>query len=97
MTKHTPAPWNEVYRHSSPDYHIIVGADGNKIAEVYGKTNYNAYLIASAPELLEALKHPLINKALSYWVANAKLFDADEFNQFDEIRTQAIAKAEGRA
>lgn len=58
MTKqqHTPGPWKAVYRHGAPDYHNIVDSRGIKIAEVFGETNGNGYLIEAAPEMLEALE-----------------------------------------
>lgn len=55
MMKHSPTPWKAVFRHGSPDYHLIVDANGHKIAEVYGETNDNAYLIESVPEMLELI------------------------------------------
>lgn len=55
--EHSPGPWKAVYRHGGPDYHIIVDSRGVKIAEVFGETNGNGYLIESAPELLDALRH----------------------------------------
>ena len=67
--KHTPGPWqvdgNVVFNPCAP----YTGSSGKMIASVagWGNANWeiqtaNAQLIATAPELLEALKH-IINEA----------------------------------
>lgn len=60
MSKHTAGPWRTVRRSATV---AIENADGDILAEVYGKTTRpekewyaNAELIAAAPDLLEACK-----------------------------------------
>lgn len=57
-TKHTPGPWKV--------FHDCILSDSGKIAEICTKNEIskntwheNAYLIAAAPELLEALQNLL--------------------------------------
>ena len=67
MTQHTPGPWKvEDWRGSgNAPFHpfpVIAGANGHGIAEVLmapPKGTANAYLVAAAPDLLEALKATL--------------------------------------
>ena len=63
-TKHTPGPWR-YYTESQPDGCPIVGSGGPMVAMLAHSVNHpdqsdeanaNAYLIAAAPELLEALE-----------------------------------------
>lgn len=94
-TKHTPGPW--AY-HNTPTPFIHVAAGGLPICQIYTSTAHgqsmgeqfaNARLIASAPELLEALK--ACNEAMNY------------MSEYDIPITlpgqvkAAIAKAEGGA
>lgn len=58
MSKHTPGPWH--IKKQSPRYtnlKQIVGKDDQHVCNVFTQLGHdNANLIASAPELLEALK-----------------------------------------
>lgn len=99
MSKHTPGPWRHVIAKLPVDGafdYAIRDADGELIAEVFGRTsttNYppaeaNARLMAAAPELLAAL------------VGILEIGKRDMSNQkydgyFDSARA-AVAKAEGR-
>ncbi|MFF0984711.1 hypothetical protein [Proteus mirabilis] len=80
--KHTPAPWNLNKR---PDgFNIYDEHSGGFVAHV--PKEYNAHLIASAPELLEQLTR-LRNKIASY-----KPDDDDDLDIVDAV----IAKALGQ-
>lgn len=80
--KHTPAPWNLNKR---PDgFNIYDEHSGGFVAHV--PKEYNAHLIASAPELLEQLIR-LRNKIASY-----KPDDDDDLDIVDAV----IAKALGQ-
>ena len=63
MSNHTPGPW-EIKRHFDPGYKFISAPKHSHLAQVVwcmedeGRSpecEANAYLIAAAPELLEAL------------------------------------------
>ncbi len=63
MTKHTPGPWMDSYRFTPAQAHLEVYASGVRcVAKVFNadftqaEKEANARLIASAPDLLEALK-----------------------------------------
>lgn len=83
-SKHTPGPWKH-----DDTWGLIVATDGSEIAACHAgrtgsatETKANACLIASAPELLEALKGVLA-------VADRRT------KEFDAARA-AIAKAQGQ-
>jgi hypothetical protein len=88
MSKHTPGPW-QVYRRS-----IVTASDKSIVAEIVvngdqSETKSNAYLIAAAPNMLEALKQ----------AKTAMLKTGPRPNTDDEIMhllDAAIAKAEGK-
>jgi hypothetical protein len=98
--KHTPAPWN-IFDSRNAYYPGIEGADGKSVI-VFGtkdewhgvrgdnkeQAEANARLIASAPELLEALKALIKDRDDGYPVG------ADAGEMWNNAR-QAIAKAEG--
>lgn len=61
MSKHTPKPWEVVGPFDDGGYVITEGQDGYTIASVRSDDNASvvrpdAYLIAAAPDLLEACK-----------------------------------------
>lgn len=102
---HTPGPWEKCHDHPNPDtarsiaYIRARGSErSNEIATVYGcngawggdmTPEFNARLIAAAPDMLEALWHAdLILSALS---GGGNVFDSC----IADVRA-AIAKAEGR-
>lgn len=77
---HTPGPW------INTNYRYIDSPSGARIAEVYNHApgyTVNANLLASAPELLEALKDLV-------WIAEATHGAQDEVNKALAV----IAKAE---
>ncbi len=92
MSKHTPGPWvvDDVYN-------LITADNGNvEIAACHSgrgaDAKANAQLISAAPELLEALKGFVLNKA--------HLSVDDHFNgpfrRLLELSEQLIEKAEGK-
>ena len=87
--KHTPGPWR--FRLSAHNGCYYVEDKDWLVAEVAGQNvenEHNARLIASAPDLLEALK------AVRCFYENAKHLSGDEDAILEEARA-AIAKAEG--
>ena len=87
--KHTPGPWKK-FSNKDGDIVDIIDADGNVICVFetpdWGANNseYDAHLIAAAPELLEALEF-MMDKCTLYGRADAAREKAD----------LAIAKAYG--
>ena len=69
-TKHTPVPW-----HTAGDQGVQIRSQRDQIAKVWtmrgNEWKANARLIASAPELLEALKAVLANSLDSKGLADA--------------------------
>lgn len=59
--KHSPAPWDNVNSNDLSKPHGIISANGTPVCATFVKTvgreqaDANSYLIAAAPELLEAL------------------------------------------
>lgn len=100
MSEHTPGPWH--IEHPHINCLEIRDSAGGYVAELTKESGseppplmeINARLIASAPEMLEALRkllHP-DNEALVYFVPS----DAHAMHLRDKART-AIAKATGAA
>lgn len=91
MSKHTPGPWRVERQNPSPTNGewMIAGAKPGYLAEVRdcgsGDVQENAYLIASAPELYEALRDAL------YLIETLTPIEGDTCRK---VR-KAIAKAEG--
>jgi hypothetical protein len=109
-TKHTAGPW---CNYPDGKYDYTLSPAGNVIATVGGKTHdyrgekqrFNAHLIASAPELLEALKDCRV--ALTFyreWMHKHTVTNQDDEpgtnypfgDQCENKSRQAIAKAEGK-
>lgn len=95
-TKHTPAPWNS-------ENLIIKDSNGAAIAIVmipdlrHENVNFklaetNAKLMASAPELLEALIFMVDRTKQFYDSGDAGFFDCEEIDEIIKARS-AIAKA----
>ena len=86
-SKHTPGPWR--VRLSTPEegYYCwwIYDADDREVTTVDGRDEANARLIASAPDLLAALK------AFPGFTDDATIGD-----KWIETMRAAIAKAEGQ-
>ncbi|CRL60216.1 hypothetical protein [Proteus penneri] len=85
--KHTPAPWRCHNKRPNCSGYSIVGNDGRYIGFVgdsdeLSPIDANANLIASAPELLEALQEIVGNHYLS--------------DKAQSMATKAIAKALGQ-
>lgn len=111
MSKHTPGPWITGEEHESEVEIVQVDRQGfpcRRICIVQtpipfdDKTMHaNANLIVAAPDLLEACK---IHEKLSshIWTCESCLHDDycternDLKHEADSIRTEAIAKAEGK-
>lgn len=103
MEKHTKAPWEFDeerglnYKPTLSGTFEISNKEGYLVASVYGidkeQAEINANLIASAPELLEALKYLVDNTSLS------KLNIKRDFSLINAHANalKAIAKAEGRS
>ena len=56
---HTPGPWKAINDHPDPeckDIFYIKDAKGREIATLWNVQNDDPFLMAAAPELLEALK-----------------------------------------
>jgi len=89
-TKHTPGPWNYEKIEDST-LHYILGKDGEVLV---GRTSYalkseaNAKLIASAPDLLEALMSLLYKNEFGAYMIGQK---GD--TQVSELVYNAIKKA----
>ncbi len=95
MSAHTPGPWVFVRSNSDTCEMEVFSLNGDVVAGEYGiDSEADARLIASAPELLEALQMMVV------WYA--KRDDSDEFipieSQDSEVQAamRAIDKAEGR-
>ena len=91
MSKHTPGPWRVERQNPSPTNGewMIAGAKPGYLAEVRdcgsGDVQANAYLIASAPDLYEALKLVLETHFEGGWPTATIT-----------VALAVIAKAEGR-
>lgn len=55
--KHTPGPWNALYFKSDNTYAVCMEDGGDLIADIFINGEANSRLIASAPDLLEALQN----------------------------------------
>lgn len=96
MGRHTPGPWRWAHNSASSEKIacIDVSADrgeeyGESVAYCQGRpdtTNANAALIATAPDLLEALRRLLMHRRTATDAA---------FEQDKAFALTAIAKAEG--
>lgn len=78
----TAGPWEVCKRGDYADDGIVILGDDERIGVIY--TEANAALIATAPELLEALK------------AVRRMKDFEEFGHVAIKVKEAIAKAQGR-
>jgi hypothetical protein len=101
-TAHTPGPWIQGWDENFPRQTVIIEQETNgRILAVVDDNDEqdkaNARLIASAPELLEALNHA--HNSLRTFRNVPK--EEQEWTSFDddvmEAIERAIAKAEGRA
>ena len=95
---HTPGPWSVETKGSR---HFIDGADELTVAYVdragvRERQTYesNARLIASAPDLLEALEDAAFLMRMAAKIAGPM---QDSFKRSAEDAAKALAKAEGRA
>ena len=92
--KHTPGPWEYQYIEGLPSpLHRISDSENLAIAEVFHgrlETKGNAYLIAAAPKLLEALKK------IAYAKGTSGILTGNDAVCFMNIAEKAIAKAEGQ-
>lgn len=94
--KHTPGPW-EVSDMAANVY----GATGDVVASIHGlpkphltgERKANAYLIATAPELLVAVK--MMEEAITAWQYTGKP-NLGVIGTAQDAARAAIAKAEGR-
>ena len=97
--KHTPGPWegsNEIKSHNGTIVCEVFATD-NDAGKRYGKaeSDYNARLIAAAPELLEACYRMLNVEGPAVRGCKSGPFkDCDVSYHFDRLRA-AIAKATG--
>jgi len=58
MSKHTPGPWRAVFEGKIGHFHVVTEARGHSVRTVVsGVRERDAFLIAAAPELLEALEN----------------------------------------
>lgn len=90
MSKHTPGPW-ETSVNGDLQWDVCAPGAGDMIADLEGCDNQeaNANLIASAPELLQALKDVVNAHDVKMGISSVKLRI--------ELANQAITKAEGRS
>ena len=106
MSKHTHGPWHlDVLAHTltdTGDYDnrwIVRDNNRKRIADMFeegDEADANAHLIASAPELLDALNEaPVPSKYHGIRGFETNRFLAD-YEEWMEKRRGAIAKAEGR-
>lgn len=99
MNKHTPGPWELRGTRLVTDKHGVVIAE--KIGSNGGCSESNARLIASAPELLEALEACLPYAEEQYRESKKRVFDDDEQESANSLKllidkaNAAIAKARG--
>lgn len=103
MSRHTPGPWTLRYDHPNPrpcerpTLGTVVGPDGDGVGEGWGndaeEAEANARLIASAPEMLVALRD-IMDRQTSKGDLGGGYFTLSG----DCIRRaeSAIARAEGR-
>lgn len=103
--KHTPGPWKADFldedngwildKKSNYIAEIVTSDEENKFIKNPDEREANARLIASAPELLEALK--AAQKILHPLVMKMKVKDHfSEHNVLANVIVKAIAKAEGK-
>ncbi len=95
MSKHTPGPWKSDDAWNINSGKIVVRDDptGEEVAQIWGgneEAMANARLIASAPNLLEALK--LCQSALATMIAPDAIKSTTVINAFAQA-TEADAKA----
>lgn len=86
-TQHTPAPWiySGIKNEGKVSVTIFSGENGNLVGTIT-TTKANANLIASAPDLLDALKALMVTEDM---LRNPKC-------QVMQSARRAIAKAEGK-
>lgn len=94
MTKHTPKPWQFSTGHPTL---TVYDGNGQAIADVHGygartleENGANGYLIAAAPEMLEALKANV--GSCPHCIGNPMVTSHTKACQ---LARNAIAKAEG--
>lgn len=90
MTKHTIGNWQ--IHDSNGDGNNLIKANGETIALVYGSAKklehcYNAFLIASAPEMHQALKHAEVV------LHNLRVCNLGELTQQQELLEREIKSA----
>lgn len=95
QSKHTPAPWyiNQFkgkYYRVSPNEFGCNNKDDYVAHQINNESN--AYLIAAAPELLEALEGMM--KIKGTWL---KGMDGCEISKYPEMAKKAIKKARGES
>jgi hypothetical protein len=94
-TQHTPGPWEISKIGNDYDQHSIYAGDALVANSVEGEAN--ARLIASAPELLEALKKSkyvlLVTQA--YFAINGHDERRDQIKRLFDLVHEAVDKAEG--
>jgi hypothetical protein len=88
--RHTPSPWRIAEGFGEFE---VEGSDGAFLAAV--ATEVDAHLIASAPELYEALKALIRGVDVGLVVALNETFKADALALIDTAR-KALLKAEGQ-
>ena len=92
MSAHTPGPW--VVGRTLADGTACIVGDGDSVVCTFDGRSHpeaDAALIASAPDLLAALKDVV------GWVPGSSAFFTDGSSAAVERARAAIAKAEGRA
>ncbi len=90
-TKHTPGPWSYQATAGNHDFAVYPESTGRDIALVRDFNEPNARLIASAPELLEALELAL--EVLSD--VGADITGMDQGESVGSLIAKVIAKATG--
>lgn len=110
MGKHTPGPW-EVFKAGTfwgvdaGRKSIVIWGDANEETGVQGQTveqsQANAYLIAAAPDLLEACQGAM--RIVSLWNGREVPEDHEHAEEMkalymmQQVFIEAIAKAEGKS
>jgi hypothetical protein len=96
--KHTPGAW--IYVSGTTTCEKVLGADGKVVADTWWcrdseESEANARLIASAPELLEALK--TLDKRFKECAAIDSISARDAYDSFyQEVVSEVIKKATGQ-
>ena len=97
MTKHTDGPWNVSKIGNNYDQYMIYAEDDQAGCNIATGINgeANAYLIAAAPDMLEALKECVTQEGACCFARDSKEYMKRRLNAITEMAEAAINKAKG--